>query len=187
MRRETCFHATHAAPVNVKNITTTATTSGIAQELTNSFRLPLLSLSICIVAHQPWRLPTVPSRLLSNCYRQRVLSLTVHSQFVSWLTSRGDSRQSRLLSNCYRQRVLSLSLSLSLTFHIHQLDTPSPISSECCRNPPNRIGLSVAPRLISCLPIKPKAPTIALACTTPWATWKKQNKTKTKYIWLKYK
>lgn len=61
MRRETCFHATHAAPVNVKNITTTATTSGIAQELTNSFRLPLLSLSICIVAHQPWRLPTVPS------------------------------------------------------------------------------------------------------------------------------
>ena len=142
MRRETCFHATHAAPVNVKNITTTATTSGIAQELTNSFRLPLLSLSICIVAHQPWRLPTVPSA-------KQLLPPTS-----------------------------SLSLSLSLTFHIHQLDTPSPISSECCRNPPNRIGLSVAPRLISCLPIKPKAPTIALACTTPWATWKKKQKQK---------
>ena len=82
MRRETCFHATHAAPVNVKNITTTATTSGIAQELTNSFRLPLLSLSICIVAHQPWRLPTVPSakQLLPPTSS---LSLS-HFIFISW-------------------------------------------------------------------------------------------------------
>lgn len=74
---ENLFHATHAAPVNVKNITTTAQMESFKSGYITILSFPSVAppLPVCCLvptpftlnlyrgcAHEPWRLPTVPTR-----------------------------------------------------------------------------------------------------------------------------